>query len=506
MKNLTLRSKLISGFFLMAIMIIIGGGIGSYGLYMTEGALKDVNDGRLPAANALALMRETQTAIFLAERSFLIPEFLSNEETRNRLIAYLDRHQKRAEEAEKSYDAIAKSENVKQSWQQLKAAWGLRKADLDRFMALIKAGNRDEALTLSNGKMKDNYLALIKVLDELSDRNLKETEAIKVQVQTASYWLKLLAISGSLVGALVAIAFGIFFPLSITRPIQKVISGMNDSAVQVVSASAQVAATSQSLAEGTSEQAASLEETSATMEEISAMTARNASDASEVKSLMLQTKEIVTRVNGHVEQVALAVKEATSTSEETGKIIKTIDEIAFQTNLLALNAAVEAARAGEAGAGFAVVADEVRNLAMRAAEAAKNTSILIENTVLAVRKSSELTQMTQDAFQENVEISVKVSNLIDEIAVTSQEQSTGISQINKAVNEMDHVVQQTAANAEESASAAEQMNGQAETMKQCVDDLMMLMDGRNPVASASTGAPAGALSAGKTKQLPFQAL
>jgi methyl-accepting chemotaxis protein len=176
-------------------------------------------------------------------------------------------------------------------------------------------------------------------------------------------------------------------------------------------------------------------------------------------------------------QLMQAIGEITRSSEETGKIIKTIDEIAFQTNLLALNAAVEAARAGEAGAGFAVVADEVRNLALRAAEAAKNTTALIEKTIKAVKNGNEITVATQVAFKANAEISGKIGQLVDEIATASQEQAHGVAQVNKAVSEMDRVTQQTAAHAEESASAAEEMNAQAQQMRGYVEELAAVVGG-----------------------------
>ena len=263
----------------------------------------------------------------------------------------------------------------------------------------------------------------------------------------------------------------------VIRPIQMVAAALSDGADQVSSAAGQISSSSQSLAEGTSEQAASLEETSSSLEEMSSMTKQNADNSNQAKAMMGEVRKIVTKVDGQMGNMVQAIEEITSSSQETGKIIKTIDEIAFQTNLLALNAAVEAARAGEAGAGFAVVADEVRNLALRAAEAAKTTGNLIENTIKAVQHGNELTHLTQEAFQENASISAKVEQLVDEIAAASQEQSQGIGQVNIAVTEMDKVTQQTAANAEQSAAAAEELNAQAEQMKSYVGDLIRVVSG-----------------------------
>ncbi len=263
----------------------------------------------------------------------------------------------------------------------------------------------------------------------------------------------------------------------VIKPINGIVAGLNKSAEQVASASNQVSSSSHLLAEGASIQAAEIEETSSFLEEMSSMTRRNADGADQAKTMMADASRVVDKVNRHMDDMTHAINEIIKSSEETGKIIKTIDEIAFQTNLLALNAAVEAARAGEAGAGFAVVADEVRNLAMRAADAAKNTASMIQNTIKAVRNGNELTMSTREAFKENIEISGKVAELVDEIAEASNEQAHGIEQINMAVNKMDNMVQQAATNGEESASSSEEMSAEANQMKRYVQDLTHVLLG-----------------------------
>ncbi len=284
-------------------------------------------------------------------------------------------------------------------------------------------------------------------------------------------------IIGLIIAFTLGVAIAFFITRSITRPINRIIEGLNEGSDQVASASGQVSSASQSLAEGASEQAASIEETSSSLEEMSSMTKQNADNANQADNLMKEANQVVTKANDSMRELTTSMAEISKASEETSKIIKTIDEIAFQTNLLALNAAVEAARAGEAGAGFAVVADEVRNLAMRAADAAKNTANLIEGTVKKVKDGGELVATTNEAFTEVANSSAKVGGLVAEIAAASKEQAEGIDQVNKAVAEMDKVVQQNAANAEESASASEEMNAQAEQMKGFVNELVELVGG-----------------------------
>jgi methyl-accepting chemotaxis protein len=210
--------------------------------------------------------------------------------------------------------------------------------------------------------------------------------------------------------------------------------------------------TSQVLSEAASEQAASLEETSSSLEEMASMIKNNADSTAKANGLMSGANQTIEKANASMSQLTVSMKEIANASEQTQKIVKTIDEISFQTNLLALNAAVEAARAGEAGAGFAVVAEEVRNLALRAAEAAKNTSNLMGDIVGKIRAGEKLVITTNQDFVEMRSSSSKVVELMGGIAASSQEQSQGIEQINTAILQMNQVTQQNAASAEELAS------------------------------------------------------
>ena len=327
---------------------------------------------------------------------------------------------------------------------------------------------------------------------------LNRVSAEKLQKQARSSLIWIFSVIG--VALIIAILYSVVTTRRIVAGIKKVANVMIDGTGQIVAASGQVSSASQSLAEGASEQASSIEETSSSLEELASMTKQNADNAQESNSLTKEAGDNLTEINKKMEQLTTAVDDIDRNSSETQKIIKTIDEIAFQTNLLALNAAVEAARAGEAGAGFAVVAEEVRNLALRSAEAAKNTNELIGNTVKSVKEGARLSAETNEAFKKNAVIVRKTGELVSEVAAASQEQAQGIEQINKAVSEMDKVTQSNAANAEEFAAASEEMNAQAEGMKNVVGDLIAMVEGKNTFGRAVGLQSDGMMSVDRTRK------
>jgi methyl-accepting chemotaxis protein len=199
---------------------------------------------------------------------------------------------------------------------------------------------------------------------------------------------------------------------------------------------------------------------------------------------MREANRVVETAGASMEKLIASMEEITRAGEDTSKIIGAIDEIAFQTNLLALNAAVEAARAGESGAGFAVVAEEVRNLAMRTAEAAKNTAGLIDGTVSRVREGSDVLRETNEGFEAVADSAGKIAELLSEIAAASADQAEGIAQINKTIGDIDKMVQNNAAGAEESASASRELNRQARRMKEMVAEMRAVIRGGDSVPEA----------------------
>ena len=351
-------------------------------------------------------------------------------------------------------------------------------ANFDKFAGLMAQQNKADETMVASARAAQKVCGAAR-----ADQKAK----LESQIVSANSLIGII----SLVAVLLGLALALVITRGITKPLNRIIEGLSEGSDQVASASTQVSSSSQSLAEGASEQAAALEETTSSMEEMGSMTRANADNAGQADGLMTEAGTIIREAAQSMDGMAESMEQIAQSGGEIGKIVKSIDEIAFQTNLLALNAAVEAARAGEAGAGFAVVADEVRSLAMRAAEAAKSTQELVEGTVKRIEQGSQLVDKTQSGFKQVTESAGKVGGLVSEIAAASQEQAQGIEQVNKAMVQMDQVTQQVAANAEESASASEELNAQAVQMKEMVGGLMAIVGGANGRSALTASGPNG---------------
>ncbi len=264
---------------------------------------------------------------------------------------------------------------------------------------------------------------------------------------------------------------------SITRPWKNIIVNLADCECDVLFTAVKTTEVSNSLAARSLEQAASLEQVSASLEEMSSITSQNASNADQTRNIVGNALMLIKKTDTFMMNLMNSMTDITKASKETSKIVRTIDEIAFQTNLLSLNAAVEAARAGEAGAGFAVVANEVRNLALRSAEAARNTSALIEGNIQKIEAGEQIAADTIQTFKSVAEGAENIRLLIDQVATASDNQARGIAQVNKAISEMDQATQRNAMTAESAATTSRQLNGRAEQMKSMIDDLTAMVGG-----------------------------
>ncbi|MGB0347541.1 MAG: methyl-accepting chemotaxis protein [Balneolaceae bacterium] len=301
-----------------------------------------------------------------------------------------------------------------------------------------------------------------------------------------------LIVSTTLITLLVA--YGLYSIVAINRKLASVVYSLDQASDQLNSASGEVSGSGQSLASSSSQQAARIEETSSSLEELSSQIKVNNENTNAMEVEMGYTKELVEVGLRSVDELIAAMDTIRETSSETSKIIKTIDDIAFQTNLLALNAAVEAARAGEAGKGFAVVAEEVRNLAQRSAEAARNTSGLIQKSQSSSENGAQLAEKTAENWKSIAGHAGQVGTMVQEISIATEEQSSAVSQITSLMSEMDANVQQNASNAEESASAAEELSAQAAELKHVVAELKSMIDGASTSSIRPDGNSSGNIS------------
>jgi methyl-accepting chemotaxis protein len=471
MAKMKLGGKLIGAFGLMGLMLLVGGLVGTIGITQVTDKLKTIADVHQVATYYIGVMTEAQSKSQRLGRSLLVPETFGNAVEKDKLLKELEEAWVRAEASLKKYDQLPHSEEEAAAWKNLKSAWESWRKSSEDYTALIREGKRDDALRVMGAQVEESFVSSREFLQTLSDINMKQASQKGASGVTQSWWLMMLALVGTIAGIVIAILFGLYFARSITRPITRVIDDLTEASGQFAEAAGQIAQSSNHLAEGTSVQASAVDEASSIINKLTRGNSKHSAHIEKLKNHTYEIDKLREQSHQNTKMTASTMKDIKAASEETSGILKTIEKIAFQTNLLALNASVEAARAGEVGAGFAVVADEVRNLAVRSADAAKNTTELIAGTVKAIYKGSELVESASSKFEEYNKVSMKFVSVLERAVEQSFEQGPKFQQIKKSIEEIYQVVQQNAASAEEAAAASQQMSAQCEAMKQYISEL-----------------------------------
>lgn len=505
-RNLKIGTKLISGFIIVA---LIAGGIGAVGVYNLDKI--DKNDQFL----------YTQITVPLGEMVLIAESFqrmrgnvkdIILSDTAEEIADYESRIAARNEEFSKNlnlYEATLFSEEGKKLMALVKTDKEKYDKVVTEIIAHVKKGDKASAIALMKGEGNTLRTEIETSYRRLAEIKVTSAHTTADENHQAAQSATLFMIVLLVIAMVLSVLLGWFIASMIKKPIgemvnaakriadgdldvdlkatskdevgvladsfgrmlenvNEVMTNINAASDQVASGSRQVSDSSMSLSQGATEQASSIEELTASIEEIAAQTRLNASNAKDASALAESTKVSAVSGNEQMQQMLKSMEDINTSSSSISKIIKVIDEIAFQTNILALNAAVEAARAGEHGKGFAVVAEEVRNLAARSANAAKETTDLIEGSIKRVGEGTSIANQTAEALTKIVESIERVTNLVNNIAVASSEQAQGVDQINLGISQIADVVQTTSATSEETAAASEELSSQAELLKQQV--------------------------------------
>ena len=474
-KSLSLGKKIGTGFSFLIILVILGGSFVVWQSSQMVTSVTDLEVTHLPLAYVGGQISETTLQQELAATLYTLHQDDKFSEDFERLDKKADAIFSQAEQLIQNDPDL-----VKKGWltnlEEIMKLHDVFSPLAQKLITATRQGNTAALDTLAD-EVDAASINFHNSIKKLATLNTNEGKDVAAQALQGGESLQMVILAGCIAMTICGIFLAVVNVRGITLPLIEAIHGLSLGSTHISEAAGQIASAGQELAEGATEQAAALEETSSAMEEIAAMTKQTSNNATQADTVMQEVNQFAKGAAVTMEHLTTSMDEISQASEETSKIIKTIDEIAFQTNLLALNAAVEAARAGEAGAGFAVVADEVRSLAIRAADAAKETASMIEQTVTKVKSGAEFVTKTNEEFSKVSEGTDKVTVLVDEITTASKEQSDGVNQVNIALQEMDTVVQRNAATAEESASASEELFAESKTVQSHIHDLQILIDG-----------------------------
>ncbi len=504
--NMKISVKLISAFIIVALIAGVVGVIGVISVTKTTNNYTELYTNFGIAVGDIGEVSTLYQRSRVSLRDIILEDDITNISQSQSDIKEYD---KQIEEALSRFENSLQTEDASAEFSKLKAS--IEKFDpiRDKIISLSLANQNEQALALMKGEglqVTDDINNSIEVLFDLKvNGGLSRSDEYTVDTNNT---IKLLVIV-ILIAVIVAILLGVFISKIISKPINKmavaaekiavgdldvkididtkdeigslaasftimsdnlneVMGNIRNAAEQVASGSKQLSESSIALSHGATEQASSIEELTASLEEISSQTRQNADNANQANHIAENAMTDATQGNDQMKLMLKAMDEINDSSGRISKIIKVIDEIAFQTNILALNAAVEAARAGQHGKGFAVVAEEVRNLAARSANAAKETTDMIEGSIKKVEGGTKIANETATALNSIVDGVAKVARLVGDIAIASNEQASGIAQINQGVMQVSQVVQTNSATSEESSAASEELSSQAQLLNEQV--------------------------------------
>jgi methyl-accepting chemotaxis protein len=494
----SVRTKILATCVGLALTAGLAGGLGIWAFSRVNAAFQTVATQSLPAVDYIVEADRDMQQSLVAERSLMFMS-MSTPEARQQIKVHAD-ELVQAYERWRRYTAIPASDAERKLWPAFEAAfreWEQASRDAVKVLSEDTPSARRDAIDLSMGEGAAKFETARRLLAELTRTRLAQAQSHASNEQARAATLLWWVVASTIGAVLAALGIGLVLARSITTPLRNtvtllrdiaegegdltrrlevrsrdelgelarwfnifvdklhlIISQTRESAERAAQAAQQLSTGAEQISAAAQEQASSLEETAASMEELTGTVKQNADNARQASHLATESRDTAER-GGHVVTSAVtSMEDITQASQRIAEIITVIDEIAFQTNLLALNAAVEAARAGEQGRGFAVVAAEVRNLAQRSAAAAKEIKALIHDSVQKVRAGGALVNQSGQTFQDIVASVKRVTEIIAEIAAANQEQSQGIEQVNRAVVQMDRLVQSSAAQTEEVSSTA----------------------------------------------------